>query len=323
MGGRALLRRRRPAPVCRRAYNDADNRLWWHRLPGPSHCRAPQPAKVRHSSVAVRHPDRVDTLAKSIGRGRTILVAADVRDPSTVAAAIAGRESVVNAVSAYVETGGVTYTRVHVHGAGNIATACQQQSVARLVHISGIGANPASQSPYIRARGLGELAAQKAFPPVTVLRPSVMFAVDEGLLGVLEKLTRSTPIIPLIGGGRTRLQPVHVTDVAEAVYQSLRNPDAVGKTYELAGPETYTIREILDLVLARKGRSRRFISIPFEFASPLARVLERLPGAPLTVAQVDLLKDDNVLGTGMLGFEELGITPQNLRDTISRLAHPK
>jgi uncharacterized protein YbjT (DUF2867 family) len=209
-----------------------------------------------------------------------------------------------------------------VHGAGNIATACQQRGVARLVHISGIGANPASQSQYIRARGLGELAAQKAFPPVTVLRPSVMFAVDEGLLGVLERLTRATPIIPLIGGGRTRLQPVHVTDVAEAVYQSLRKPDAVGKTYELTGPEIYTIREILDLVLASKGRSRRFISIPFAFASPLARVLERLPGAPLTVAQVDLLRGDNVLGTGMLGFEELGIMPQNLRDTFSHLAHP-
>jgi uncharacterized protein YbjT (DUF2867 family) len=273
--------------------------------------------------VAVRHPDRVDTLTASIGSGRAIPIAADVREPSTVAAAIAGSESVVNAVSAYVEKRGVTYTAVHVHGAGNIAAACQQQSVARLVHISGIGANPASRSPYIRARGLGELAAQKAFPPATVLRPSAMFAVDDGLLGVLAKLAGSTPIIPLIGGGRTRLQPVHVNDVAEAVYQSLRNPDAVGKTYELTGPETYTIREILDLVLASKGRSRRFISIPFALASPLARVLERLPGAPLTVAQVDLLKDDNVAGTGMLGFEELGIIPQNLRDTISHLASPK
>jgi uncharacterized protein YbjT (DUF2867 family) len=273
--------------------------------------------------VAVRHPDRVDTLATSIGTGRTIPIVADVRDPSTVAAAIAGAESVVNAVSAYVETGGVTYTAVHVHGAGNIAAACQQQTVARLVHISGIGANPASRSPYIRARGLGELAVQKAFPPATVLRPSVMFAVDEGFLGVLEKLAQSTPLVPLIGGGRTRLQPVHVNDVAEAVYQSLRNPDAVGKTYELGGPETYTIREILDLVLAGKERFHRFISIPFALASPLARLLEFLPGALLTVAQVDLLRNDNVLGAGVLGFEELGITPQNLRDTISHLARPK
>jgi uncharacterized protein YbjT (DUF2867 family) len=270
--------------------------------------------------VAIRHPDRVDTLTKSIGGGRTIPVAADVRDPSTVAEAMAGSESVVNAVSAYVEKGGVTYTAVHVDGAGNIATACREQNIARLVHISGIGANPASRSRYIRARGLGELAVQKTFPPATVLRPSVMFAVNEGLVGVLEKLARSTPIIPLIGGGRTRLQPVHVNDVAEAVYQSLRNPVAVGKTYELGGPETYSIREILDLVLARKGHSRRFISIPFGLASPLARVLERFLGAPLTVAQVDLLRSDNVPRTGTVGFEELGITPQKLGDTISHLA---
>jgi uncharacterized protein YbjT (DUF2867 family) len=270
--------------------------------------------------VAVRHPDRFETLAKSIASGQAIPIAADVRDPSTVAAAIAGSETVVNAVSAYVEKGGVTYTGVHVYGAGNIATACQAQNVARLIHISGIGANPASRSRYIRARGLGELAAKKAFPPATVLRPSVMFAVDEGLLGVLEKLVRSTPIIPLIGGGRTRLQPVHVADVAEAVYQALNKPDAVGKTYELAGAETCTLREILDQVLARKGRSCRFISIPFALASPLSRVLERFPGTPLTAAQVDLLRDDNVLGTGKLGFEELGITPQKLRDTILHLA---
>ena len=273
--------------------------------------------------VAVRHPDRIDTPTKSIGTGRTIPVAADVRDPSTVAAAIAGSESVVNAVSAYVETGGVTYTAIHVHGAGNIAAACQQQSVGRLLHISGIGANPASRSKYIRARGLGELAAQRAFPPATVLRPSVMFAVNEGVLGVLDKLAQSTPVIPLIGGGRTRLQPVHVNDVAEAVYQSLHSPDAVGKTYELGGPETYTIREILDLLLACKGRSHRFISIPFALASPLARVLESFPEAPLTVAQVDLLRDDNVLGTGTSGFEELGITPRKLRDTIWHLARSK
>jgi NADH dehydrogenase len=273
--------------------------------------------------VAVRHPDRVDTLTKPIGSGGTIPVGADVRDPSAVAAAIAGSESVVNAVSAYVENDGVTYTAVHVHGAGNIAAACQQQSVARLIHISGIGANLASRSRYIRARGLGDLAVQKAFPPATVLRPSVMFAVNEGLLGILEKLAQSSPIIPLIGGGRTRLQPVHVNDVAEAVYHSLRNPDAVGRTYELGGPETYTIRQILDLVLARKGRSRRFVSIPFSLAFPLARVLQHRSGAPLTVAQVDLLRDDNVVGKGVLGFEEFGIAPQSLRDTISHLARPK
>jgi uncharacterized protein YbjT (DUF2867 family) len=273
--------------------------------------------------IAVRNLDRAYALAKSVGIGRTVPIAADVRDPSTVAAAIAGSQSVVNAVSAYVEKGGVTYTAVHVHGAGNIAMACQQQSVGRLIHISGIGAAPASRSTYIRARGLGELAVQKAFPPATILRPGVMFAADGGLLGVLEKMARSTPIIPLIGTGGTRLQPVHVNDVAEAVCESLRDPGSAGKTYELGGPEAYTMREMFDMVLAQMGRTRRFIHVPFALAYPLARVLEFFPGAPLTVAQVDLLRDDSVVGTGTMGFEELGITPQRLRDTILHRAGPK
>jgi uncharacterized protein YbjT (DUF2867 family) len=253
---------------------------------------------------------------KSIGVGETTLIAADVRDPSTVASAIAGSESVINAVAAYVEKKGVTYTAVHVRGADNIATVCQQQNVARLVHISGIGADPTSRSPYIRARGLGELAVRKAFPNATILRPGVMFAVDGGLLSALEKLARSAPIIPLIGGGRTRLQPVHVNDVAEAVYLLMRYPDGAGNTYDLGGAETYTLREILDMVLASIGRSRRFISIPFALASPLARVLELFVNGPLTVAQVDLLRRDNVMGTVNPGFEALGITPQKLPDTI-------
>jgi uncharacterized protein YbjT (DUF2867 family) len=269
--------------------------------------------------VAVRHPDRADVLPTAVGVGRTILVTADVRDPSTVTTAIAESQCVVNTVSAYVEKGDVTYPAVHVQGAGNVARACQQQNVARLVHISGIGANPASRANYIQARGRGELAVQRAFPSATILRPGVMFAVDGGFLGVLEKLARSTPIIPLIGTGATRLQPVHVNDVAEAVYLSLRDPGAAGKTYELGGPETYTMREIYSMILAHIGRSRRFMRVPFALASLLARVLELLPGAPLTVAQVDLLREDNVVKTGMRGFAEFGITPRTLRDTIVHL----
>jgi uncharacterized protein YbjT (DUF2867 family) len=153
--------------------------------------------------IAVRDLDRANTLAKSVGLARAIPIAADIRSPPTIAAAITGSQSVVNAVSAYVERDGVTYAAVHIQGAGDVATACQQQGVARLVHISGIGANPASRSTYIRARGLGELAVEKAFPAATIMRPSVMFAVDGGFLSAFAKMAQSAPIIPLIGtGGR-------------------------------------------------------------------------------------------------------------------------
>jgi uncharacterized protein YbjT (DUF2867 family) len=273
--------------------------------------------------VAVRNPDRADAVAKSSGAGRVIPVAADVCDPSTVAAAIAGAQGVVNAVSAYVEKGGVTYTAVHVHGAGNIASACGRHGVARLVHISGIGADAAARSAYIRARGLGERAVREAFPSATILRPGVMFADDGGLLSAFEKIARSTPIIPLIGGGATRVQPAQADDVAEAVHTSLRDAGSAGQTYELGGPDTCTIRGIFEMVLAHMGRSPRFVNLPFALASPLARLLELLPGAPLTVAQVDLLRHDTVAGAGVRGFGDLGIIPRGLQDTVSHLATPR
>ncbi|MFL5288660.1 MAG: complex I NDUFA9 subunit family protein [Rhodopila sp.] len=266
--------------------------------------------------IAVRNPDRAAALAGSLGAGRVTLVAADVRDPSTVAAAVRGSQGVVNAVSAYVEKGEVTYTTVHVQGAGNIAGACRQHGISRLVHISGIGADAASRSAYIRARGLGERAVREALPSATILRPSVMFAAEGGLLSSLERIARSAPVIPLIGTGTTRMQPVHADDVAEAVCVALRDAGSAGKTYELAGLDIYSMREIFEMVLAHIGRPHHFVQVPFWLASPLARLLEYLPGAPLTVAQVDLLRGDNVTGPGAAGLADLGITPRKLSDTI-------
>jgi NADH dehydrogenase len=248
-----------------------------------------------------------------------IPVRADVLEEETVLSAIAGVESVVNAVSTYVEKGDATYTAVHVHGASNVAKACARYSVNRLVHISGIGADPASRSAYIRARGRGELVVQKAFPGATVLRPSVMFAPDDAFLRALAAVARSTPIVPLIGSGRTRMQPIHVSDVAEAVYLSLHNPAAAGRTYELAGPASYTIREIINMILDHMGRERRFFPVPSALAYTIAHLLERLANPPLTVAQLDLLRGDNIPDAEMPGIEDFGIVPQKLEDAIAEL----
>jgi NADH dehydrogenase len=246
-------------------------------------------------------------------------VTADIRDENAVAAAIAGADAVVNAVSAYVEGGGITYRDVHELGAGNVARACRQQGVQRLVHISGIGADPASPSRYIGARGRGDRIVQQVFPRAVILRPSVMFGPDDAFLNSLAKIVRLSPVVPLIGGGRTRLQPVHVDDVAEAVVGSLGSPGAEGKTYELGGAKAYSLREIIEMVAARLGRRPVCLSVPFGLAYPLARLSELLPAAPLTVAQLDLLRDDNLPAAAAPGLAELGITPRHLEDALARL----
>ncbi|MBV8522353.1 MAG: complex I NDUFA9 subunit family protein [Acetobacteraceae bacterium] len=263
--------------------------------------------------IAVRHPEG----AKA--RPQSDPVAADIRDDTTVASAVAGAAAVVNAVSLYMERAGLTYRSVHVQGALNVAHCCARLGITQLVHISGIGADPRSSSPYIRARGEGEQVVREAFSSATILRPSVMFGPDDAFLRTLMAIGKSTPVVPLIGGGVTRMQPIHVADVAEAVRLCLTDPQRRGQAYELGGPEIYSLRELIEMILAQMGRRRTFLAIPFGIARPLARVLEYLPRAPLTTAQVDLLMQDSVPARGASGAKELGMALHRLRDTVAAL----
>jgi uncharacterized protein YbjT (DUF2867 family) len=251
--------------------------------------------------------------------GRLTAVAADIRDADAVAAAVAQADGAVNAVSAYVERGGTTYEGIHGRGAANLARACARQGVGRLIHISGIGADAASPSRYIAARGHGELVVREAFPRATILRPSVMFGPDDAFLGNLAGIVRWLPVIPLVGGGRCRLQPVHVLDVAEAACRCLGSAAAEGAIYELGGPERPSLREIVERVARRLRRRPILLTLPVDVARPLAHLLEFLPRAALTVAQVDLLATDNLPSGLVPGLADLGIAPRGLADAIAAL----
>jgi uncharacterized protein YbjT (DUF2867 family) len=205
--------------------------------------------------VAVRHPEPARIELRSLGFDRVTVVHADVRDQGSVAAAIAGADAVVDAVSAYVEKGGVTFEAVHVRGAENVAREAVAAGVARFVLVSGIGADRYSSSPYIRSRGRGEVMVQQAFPSATIVRPGAMFGPGDALFATLAELARLLPVLPLIGGG-TRLQPVFVEDVAKATTNILSDPRTVGQTYELAGPRVYTLRELVNMTLQLMGQRR-------------------------------------------------------------------
>src|SRR5439155_16439927 len=167
-----------------------------------------------------------------------------------------------NAVSAYVEKPGVTFESVHEQGAKTLAQEAAAAGVARLVLVSGIGADPQARSPYIRARGRGELAVRQAFPSATIVRPSAMFGPGDALFGIFAELGRRLPLLPLIGGD-TRLQPVHVEDVANAIARLLARPEAAGQTFELAGPAVYTLRDLAGFTLGLIGRRRPLMPLPF------------------------------------------------------------
>ena len=271
--------------------------------------------------VAVRHPEPARIALRSLGFDRVTVVYADVRDQGSVAAAIAGADAVVDAVSAYVEKGGVTFEAVHVRGAENMAREAIAAGVARFVLVSGIGADRYSSSPYIRSRGRGEVMVQQAFPSATIVRPGAMFGPGDALFATLAELARLLPVLPLIGGG-TRLQPVFVEDVAKAITNILSDPGTVGQTYELAGPRVYTLRELVNMTLQLMGKRRLLVAVPFAVAEIQARLFEFLPNPPLTTGQVDLLKVDNVASKTLPGFQDLKIRPKTVEEVLPTYIGP-
>ncbi len=266
--------------------------------------------------VGVRHPAGACFLRQLCGDGRIELVHADVSDESTVARAVAGSASVINTVGHYVETGDATFHRIHGQGALHVARQAKQAGVERLIHISGLGADPASNSPYVRARGIGEGLVKDVFDGVTILRPSAIFGPGDALLNKLAALARRSPVLPLFGDGCTRLQPVFVDNVAQACVRVLADPSTACRVYELGGPQVYTYRELVQLVLGQIGRRKAVIPVPFLVWDILAGVMALHPNPPLTRDQVKLLRQDNVVGEQALTLQDLGILPVRVEQVL-------
>jgi uncharacterized protein YbjT (DUF2867 family) len=262
--------------------------------------------------VASRHPRRVE--------GDDVKqIAADAHDERSVEAAVAGADGVVNAISLYVEHGSDTFHSVHVEAAARIASVARRVGAKRLIHLSGIGADAASSSPYIRSRGEGEAAVQAAFPGAVIIRPAVMFASDDGFLTTILRLLRVLPAYPIFGDGRTRLQPTYVDDVAAAITQVLRQSKKPSPIYELAGPRVYSYEELLRTIARTAGLRPVLMRMPFALWDVLAGVAEILPRPPLTRNQVELMQIDTTASDNLPGFRVLGISPRSLEEELEAM----
>ena len=211
----------------------------------------------------------------------------------------------------------MTFEAVHEQGAKTLAQESAAAGVARFVLVSGIGADPESGSPYIRARGRGELSRpSRCFRPLPSSARCAMFGPGDALFGTLADLARLLPVLPLIGGGRTRLQPVYVEDVAEAIARVLADPGTAGRTYELAGPGVYTLRELVQITLRLIGRRRVAPAVTLRDGPVSGAVVRALPTPPLTTGQVDLLEADNVASPALPGFRELNMQPKAVEEIV-------
>lgn len=262
-------------------------------------------ARVR---IAQRDPQSSWFVRPLGGLGQTQFVAADVTNAQSVARAAAGSDAVVNLVGVLKGD----FEPVHVEGAANVAQAAAAAGARALVQISAIGADPQAPSAYARSKALGEAAARAAFPEATLLRPSILFGTEDRFVNRLAEMARMLPVLPIIRGG-TRFQPAYVHDVASAVAAAALDPAAHGgRTYELGGPQIFTMRALNEWIAQATGRDPVMVEVPDPIARAMARFGGWLPGAPMTWDQWLMLQTDNVVAADAPGFAAFGIAPAPL-----------
>jgi NADH dehydrogenase len=268
--------------------------------------------------AAVRNPGRGYRLRMLGDVGQIEVVQANIRVPSSIDRALDGAEACVNLVGVLHERGRQKFQSVHGMGARNIAEAAAKAGLARFIQVSAIGADARSPSKYARTKAAGEAAVKELFPGATILRPSIVFGPEDDFFNRFGSMAVHSPVLPLIGGGVTRLQPVFVGDVAAAVASCLVNPATAGKVYELGGPAVFTFKQLMRLTAVETGRSPILLPIPFDIAALIGLAgdfIGALPipiAPPLTSDQVTQLRSDNVVGAGALGLTDLGVSPTAL-----------
>jgi uncharacterized protein YbjT (DUF2867 family) len=266
----------------------------------------------RRVRVAVRDPERAAFLKPMGDVGQVVPIQANVRNAASVRRAVEGAGAVINLTGLLYQSGAQRFDAVHVAGAENIARAAVDAGASRLVHMSAIGADAASDSHYAQTKAAGEAAVRAACPDACIVRPSIVFGAEDGFFNLFGWLATIAPALPLPGDGGTRFQPVYVGDVASAIVRLLDDPAAAGKTYELGGPQVLTFRDLMQIVLAQTGRKSLLVPVPFALMKMKAAFLQLMPKPLMTMDQVELLKSDNVVSDGAPGLADLGIQPTAL-----------
>ena len=273
--------------------------------------------------VAVRRPHLAGDVRLAGPPGWVDIVQANVRHPESVAAALEDADAAVNLVGILYEKGRQSFESAQRDGAVNVAEACAKLGIDRLVHISAIGADPAASSDYAETKGEAEAAIRNILPSATILRPSIVFGPEDGFFNRFAAMSTHPiasflPVLPAIGGGKTKLQPVYAGDVATAIANAVADDETAGKTYELGGPSVYEMKELYDFIGETIDRDRFALPLPFFIAKPIGLTMGTLfriwplstgifGAPPITGDQVELLKSDNIVSDDALTLSDLGV----------------
>ncbi len=245
--------------------------------------------------VAVRRPDLAGHLQPLGMVGQIKAIQANLRYRWSIDRAIEGADAVVNLVGILAEGGRQTFDAVQAFGPRAIGEAARAQGISSLVHVSAIGADQPSTVGYLRTKAEGEAGIRETLPEAVIMRPSIIFGPEDSFFNRFAAMARVSPMLPLIGGGKTRFQPVFAGDVGEAIARAVDGGAEQGAIYELGGPEVLTFRECMERLLQVTKRKRVLLPVPWVAARMMGRIGDIVPGAPITLDQVRMLRFDNVV----------------------------
>jgi len=267
--------------------------------------------------VLVRDTVAAEFLKTSATVGQIAIEHADITRPETLAGKFAGSDAVVSLVSILYESGRQKFDAINIAGARAVALEAKKAGAKAFVHISALGIENTKDTRYGRTKLAGEAAVREVFADATFLRPSLVIGPEDGFFQRFGRMSMVSPVLPLIAGGKTKFQPVLVTDVAKAILAAIQHVDAKGKTYALAGPKIYSFKELLQLMSSITKRKPCLVSMPTALAKLQGLACEIMPFAPMiTRDQVALLAHDNVLGKEALTLDNLGITPTSIETVL-------
>lgn len=247
--------------------------------------------------AACRRPDLAGYL-QPMGRvGQIHPVQTNLRYPESLTHAVRGAEAVITSVGVLAATGRQTFEAIHVEGPRAAAKAAREAGVRRFIHISAIGADSKSSARYARTKAAGEAAVLDEFPGAIILRPSIVFGPEDQFFNRFASMARMSPLLPLIGGGKSRFQPIYVADLGDALAAAAAGAGTPGTIYEIGGPEVLTFRQLLDKTQTWAGRDRGYLPMPFWLAKLQAVLTWPLPNGlrPVTVDQVRMLQRDTIV----------------------------
>ena len=268
--------------------------------------------------VATRNPYLKGYLKPLGNPGQIELFKTNIFNEDDVREVLKGCEFAINLVGILHETKKQKFNQIHSQFPLMLSNLCTEHDIKKLVHVSALGIKEKHDSKYMQSKFKGEQNIKENFKSSIILRPSIVFGPEDKFFNTFASLAQFSPILPLVGGGKTKFSPIYVGDVAKAIVKSLELNNSEPKIFELGGPANYSFRELMEILLIEIKKKRFLVPVPFGFAKLQSYFLQMMPNPLLTPDQVELLKHNNIVSGDYPELKDLGIIGTPIQNILPK-----